>query len=167
VSTDEPIVTAIDQYLSHRQFRDDHHYEPIDWQERVWKTKDKLLKLQSECKDVNHNLVSWGEVNTLDDIIITIGVYEIPHFPKEQNYMWKMRRDKDPMIPLTIGNKWYQFLGPDGTFLHSGKVVVLLSNEGVLFVNEIGRRIRDVRLKNYKTYSTNSTESFVRNGFKF
>jgi hypothetical protein len=45
-----------------------------------------------------------------------------------------------------------------------GKVVVLLSEEGVLFANEIARRIYDERLKNYKTFST---ESFVRNGFKF
>jgi hypothetical protein len=149
MSTDEPIVTAIDHYLSHIQFRDDQKNESVDWQERVWKTKDKLLKLQSEFKDVNHNLVSWGELNTLDDLITTIGLYEIPHFPKEQNYMWKMRRDKDPMIPPTIGNKWYQFLGPDGTFLHSGKVVVLLSNEGVSFLNEITRRVRDAQLKNW------------------
>jgi hypothetical protein len=143
MNTDEPIVTAIDHYLSHIQFRDDQKNESVDWQERVWKTKDKLLKLQLECRDVDYDLVSWEELTTLDDLIITIGFYEIPHFPKEQNYMWKMRRDKDPMIPPTIGNKWYEYLGPSSTFVHSGKVVVLLSDEGVLFVNEIARRIRE------------------------
>jgi hypothetical protein len=143
MNTDEPIVTAIDHYLSHIQFRDDHHYETVDWQERVWKTKDKLLKLRRDCIDLTHNLISFGEINTLHDIIITIGFYEIPHFPKEQNYMWKMRRDKDPTIPPTIGNKWYEYLGPSSTFVHSGKVVVLLSDEGVLFANEIARRIYD------------------------
>jgi hypothetical protein len=149
MNTDEPIVTAIDHYLSHIQFRDDQKNESVDWQERVWKTKDKLLKLQLECRDVDYDLVSWEELTTLDDLIITIGFYEIPHFPKEQNYMWKMRRDKDPMIPPTIGNKWYEYLGPSSTFVHSGKVVVLLSDEGVLFVNEIASRIRDAQLKNW------------------
>jgi hypothetical protein len=141
MNTDEPIVTAIDHYLSHIQFRDDQKNESVDWQERVRKTKDKLLKLQLECRDVDYDL-DWEELTTLDDLIITIGLYEIPHFPKEQNYMWKMRRDKDPVIPPTIGNKWYEFLGPSSTFVHSGKVVVLLSDEGVLFANEIARRIR-------------------------
>lgn len=164
MSTNEPIITAIDHYLSHIQFRDDQKNESADWEKRVWDTRDKLQKLYNDCQGVDHNLVSYGETNTLHDLIITIGLYEIPHFPKEQNYMWKMRRHKDPLIPPTIGNKWYEFLGPDGTFLHSGKVVVLLSDKGVLFANEIARRIYDERLRKYVT---NSTESFVRNGFKF
>jgi hypothetical protein len=150
MSTNEPIVTAIDQYLSHQQFRDDHEYEPVDWQERVWKTKDKLLKLRRDCIDLTHNLISFGEINTLHDIIITIGFYEISSWTYIDGYVWKVRRDKEPTIPPTLGQQWYQFLGerpPNGIRCN---VVVLLSDEGVLFANEIARRIYDERLKNYR-----------------
>jgi hypothetical protein len=61
-----------------------------------------------------------------------------------------MRRHKDPMIPPIIGQQWYKYLGepfPNGAL---GKVVVLLSEEGVLFANEIVRRIYDERLRNYR-----------------
>lgn len=142
MNTDEPIVTAIDHYLSHIQFRDDQKNESVDWQERVWKTKDKLLKLQWECKDVNHNLLSWGELNTLDDLIITIGFYEISSWSYIDGYVWKVRRDKESTIPPTLGQQWYHYLGerpPNGVRC---SVVVLLSDEGVLFANEIARRIR-------------------------
>ena len=153
MSTEEHITTAIDHYLSHHQIREDIVDLPdegIDWEKRLWNTKDKLLKLQRDCKEIDHNLVSWGEVNTLDDIIITIGVYEIATFPDSQNYMWKMRRHKDPMIPPLIGQRWYKYLGEPFPMGALGKVVVLLSEEGVLFVNEIARRIYDERLKNYR-----------------
>jgi hypothetical protein len=153
MNTKEPIVTAIDHYLSHHQIREDIVDLPdegIDWEKRFWNTKDKLLKLQRDCKEIDHNLVSWGEVNTLDDIIITIGVYEIATFPDSQNYMWKMRRQKDPMIPPLIGQRWYNYLGEPFPMGALGKVVVLLSEEGVLFANEIARRIYDERLKNYR-----------------
>jgi hypothetical protein len=68
------------------------------------------------------------------------------------------------MIPPLLGQHWYNYLGEPFPLGALGKVVVLLSEEGVLFANEIARRIYDERLKNYKTFST---ESFVRNGFKF
>jgi hypothetical protein len=153
VSTDEPIVTAIDQYLSHQQFRDDHHYEPIDWQERVWKTKDKLLKLQWECRDVDYDLVSWEELTTLDDLIITIGFYEISSWSYIDGYVWKVRRDKESTIPPILGQQWYHYLGERPPIKKQYgvrcSVVVLLSDEGVLFANEIARRIRVSQLKNW------------------
>jgi hypothetical protein len=156
MSTDEPIVTAIDHYLSHHQIREDIVDLPdegIDWEKRFWNTKDKLLRLQRDCKEIDQNLVSWGEVNTLDDIIITIGVYEMSSLYFTNNPIhpvWTMRRHKDPMIPPIIGQQWYKYLGepfPNGAL---GKVVVLLSEEGVLFANEIARRIYDERLRNYR-----------------
>lgn len=156
MSTEEHITTAIDHYLSHHQIREDIVDLPdegIDWEKRFWNTKDKLLKLQRDCKEIDHNLVSWGEVNTLDDIIITIGVYEMSSLYSTNNPIhpvWTMRRHKDPMIPPIIGQQWYKYLGepfPNGAL---GKVVVLLSEEGVLFANEIARRIYDERLKNYR-----------------
>jgi hypothetical protein len=156
MSTDEHITTAIDHYLSNHQIREDIVDLPdegIDWEKRLWNTKDKLLKLQRDCKEVDHNLVSWGEINTLDDIIITIGVYEMSSLYSTNNPIhpvWTMRRHKDPMIPPIIGQHWYKYLGepfPNGAL---GKVVVLLSEEGVLFANEIARRIYDERLKNYR-----------------
>ena len=152
----EHITTAIDHYLSYHQIREDIVDLPdegIDWEKRFWNTKDKLLKLQRDCKEVDHNLVSWGEINTLDDIIITIGVYEMSSLYSTNNPIhpvWTMRRHKDPMIPPIIGQHWYKYLGepfPNGAL---GKVVVLLSEEGVLFANEIARRIYDERLKNYR-----------------
>jgi hypothetical protein len=142
MNTDEPIVTAIDNYLSHIQFRDDQKNESVDWQERVWKTKDKLLKLQWECRDVDYDLVSWEELTTLDDLIITIGFYEISSWSYIDGYVWKVRRDKESTIPPTLGQQWYHYLGerpPNGVRC---SVVVLLSDEGVLFANEIARRIR-------------------------
>lgn len=166
----EPISTAIDHYLSHHQIREDIVDLPddgIDWEKRVWDTKDKLQKLFDDCKDVSTKLVPFEESNTLHDLIITIGVYEMDalYFPGAPvQPIWKSRRHKDPMIPPMIGQRWYEYLGkrfPDGVF---GKVIVLLSDEGVLFANEIARRIYSERLRKYVT---NSTESFVRNGFKF
>jgi hypothetical protein len=159
MNTDEPITTAIDQYLSHHQIREDipDDYQGMmkqefgyDWEKRFWNTKDKLLKLQRDCKEVDHNLVSWGEVNTLDDIIITIGVYEIEPFPTEHKYIWKKKLQKDPTLPPLIGQRWYNYLGEPFPVGALGKVVVLLSEEGVLFANEIARRIYDERLKNYR-----------------
>ena len=156
MNTDEHITTAIDHYLSHHQIREDIVDLPdegIDWEKRFWNTKDKLLKLQRDCKEVDHNLVSWGEVNTLDDIIITIGVYEMSSLYSTNNPIhpvWTMRRHKDPMIPPLIGQRWYNYLGEPFPMGALGKVVVLLSEEGVLFVNEIARRIYDERLKNYR-----------------
>jgi hypothetical protein len=149
MNTDEPIVTAIDHYLSHIQFRDDQKNESVDWQERVWKTKDKLLKLQWECRDVDYDLVSWEELTTLDDLIITIGFYEISSWSYIDGYVWKVRRDKESTIPPTLGQQWYHYLGerpPNGVRC---SVVVLLSDEGVLFANEIARRIRCAQLKNW------------------
>lgn len=165
MNTVEPIVTAIDHYLSYHQIRSD--IPDLDdgnvvWDKRIWETKDKLLKLFKDCQGVDHNLVSFGETNTLSDIHQTIGFYEVESYGG--NYTWKVRRHKDETIPPTLGQHWYDYLGepfPHGAF---GGVVVLLSEEGVLFANEIARRIYDERLKNYKTFST---ESFVRNGFKF
>jgi hypothetical protein len=54
------------------------------------------------------------------------------------------------MIPPLIGQRWYNYLGEPFPVGALGKVVVLLSEEGVLFANEIARRIYDERLKNYR-----------------
>jgi len=149
----EPITTAIDHYLSHIQFRDDQKNESVDWQERVWKTKDKLLKLQLECRDVDYDLVSWEELTTLDDLIITIGFYEISSWSYIDGYVWKVRRDKESTIPPTLGQQWYHYLGERPPIKKQYgvrcSVVVLLSDEGVLFANEIARRIRVSQLKNW------------------
>lgn len=151
MSEDEPIVTAIDHYLSHYQIRNDlastiqqvrENKDTIDWEKRVWNTKDKLLKLRRDCIDLTHNLISFGEINTLHDIIITVGFYEISSWAYIDGYVWKVRRDKEPTIPPTLGQQWYHYLGerpPNGIRC---SVVVLLSDEGVLFANEIARRVR-------------------------
>ena len=130
----EPISTAIDHYLSNHQIREDIVDLPddgIDWEKRVSDTKDKLQKLYDEGfydkgrKDISHNLVSYGEANTLHVIMHTIGVYDIN--------------------PPLHYQRWCNYLGkpfPDGA---AGKVVVLLSDEGVLFANEIARRLKIVR----------------------
>jgi hypothetical protein len=153
MNTDEPITTAIDHYLSHHQNREDiplwsgmmTQEFGFDWEKRVWDTKDKLLKLQRDCKDIGleRNLISWGERNTLDDIILTVGFYEISSWSYIDGYVWKVRRDKEPTIPPTLGQQWYHYLGerpPNGVRC---SVVVLLSDMGVLFANEIARRIYD------------------------
>ena len=149
MSTDEPIVTAIDQYLSHQQFRDDDACETIGWQKRAWETKDKLLKLQLECRDIDHNLVSWAELNTIDGIILAVGFYQMSMWSYIDGYVWKVRRDKESTIPPTLGQQWYHYLGerpPNGVRC---SVVVLLNDEGVSFLNEITRRVRDAQLKNW------------------
>jgi len=158
MNTDEPITTAIDHYLSHYQnFRYDIPLQSgmmtqefgFDWEKRVWNTKDKLLKLQRDCKDIGleRNLISWGERNTLDDIILTVGFYEISTWSHIDGYVWKVRRDKEPTIPPTLGQQWYHYLGerPTDGIRSSNircSVAVLLSDEGVLFANEIARRVR-------------------------
>jgi hypothetical protein len=149
MNTDEHITTAIDNYLSHQQFRDDDACETIGWQKRAWETKDKLLKLQLECRDIDHNLVSWGELNTIDGIILAVGFYQMSMWPHIDGYVWRTMWDKDSTTLPTLGQHWYHYLGERPRNGIRCSVVVLLNDEGVSFLNEITRRVRDAQLKNW------------------
>ncbi len=140
--TTEVTHSPISHYLSHHQIRSD--IPDLDdgnvvWDKRVWETKDKLLKLFKDCQGVDHKVVSFEETNILSDIQQTIGFYYVESYGG--HYTWAVRRHKDKTIPPTRGFAWYNYLGepfPHGAF---GGVVVLLSDEGVLFANEIARRV--------------------------
>jgi hypothetical protein len=70
-----------------------------------------------------------------------IGVYFIPDIRDERTYLWsKITNFTDEINPV-LGNYWPSYFGSSTIADGSGRIVVVLSDEGVKWLNEIADKV--------------------------
>jgi|LakMenEpi03Aug12_release.lakeMendotaPanAssembly.Ray.scaffolds.fasta_scaffold430544_2 hypothetical protein len=67
-----------------------------------------------------------------------IGVYWVPPAKQGQPYLWYRR---EPDYHHSQGNEWYDYFGDDSITQSGGLVVVLLSDEGVKYLNKCAMKV--------------------------
>jgi hypothetical protein len=112
-----------------------------EYRQRTYATRGKITKVlrpfqmgQAYNDDVR-NLLDW-----LQD---AIGVYNVPDMfhvhLAELSYLWsKMTTNVDGGFE---GNYWHDYLGDKNIDTTGGRVVVVLSDEGVKWLNEIADKV--------------------------
>jgi hypothetical protein len=109
-----------------------------EYRQRTYTTRGKITKVlrpfqigQAYNDDVR-NLLGW-----LQD---AIGVYNVPDILNGRSYLWsKMTTNVDGGFE---GNYWHDYLGDKNIAAVGGRVVVVLSDEGVKWLNEIADKVK-------------------------
>ena len=121
---------------------------PADWEmndklieeyrQRTYATRGKITKVLRPFEfgqaynDSVRNLLGW-----LQD---AIGVYNVPDILNGRSYLWsKMSSNFDGGFE---GNYWHDYLGDKNIATDGGRVVVVLSDEGVKWLNEIADKVK-------------------------
>ena len=109
------------------------------------KMKNVITKDQREHRGVL--LTSFRREDFLTDkeriehLMDEIGVYWVPHVeqvPPSQPYLWYRR---EPNYHHSQGNEWYDYFGDESITYSGGLVVVLLSDEGVEYLNKCAMKV--------------------------
>jgi hypothetical protein len=110
-----------------------------EYRQRTYATRGKITKVlrpfeigQAYNDDVR-NLLGW-----LQD---AIGVYNIPDFLNGRSHSWNKLSSVNPDEHLR-GTGWHQYLGDPSIQNGGGRVVVVLSDEGVKWLNEIADKVK-------------------------
>ena len=75
----------------------------------------------------------------IEHLMDEIGVYWVPPVKQGQPYLWYRR---EPNYHHSQGNEWYDYFGDDSiTQSDGGLVVVLLSDEGVEYLNKCAMKV--------------------------
>ena len=109
-----------------------------EYLQRTYATRGKITKVLRPFEfgqaynDSVRNLLGW-----LQD---AIGVYNVPDIMDGRSYLWsKMTTNVDGGFE---GNYWHDYLGDKNIDTTGGRVVVVLSDEGVKWLNEIADKVK-------------------------
>ena len=108
-----------------------------EYRQRTFITRKKITKvlrpfeMGQAYNDSVRNLLGW--------IQDAIGVYNVHDFLENQS--WSKMSSVDPDQPL-LGTGWHQYLGDPSIQNGGGRVVVVLSDEGVKWLNEIADKVK-------------------------
>ena len=109
-----------------------------EYLQRTYATRGKITKVLRPFEvgqaynDSVRNLLGW-----LQD---AIGVYNVPDILNGRSYLWsKMTTNVDGGFE---GNYWHDYLGDKNIAAVGGRVVVVLSDEGVKWLNEIVDKVK-------------------------
>jgi len=118
-----------------------------EYHRRTYVTRGKITKvlrpfeIGQAYNDSVRNLLGW-----LQD---AIGVYDVPDKNRREvddilngrSYLWsKMTTNVDGGFE---GNYWHDYLGDENIATDGGRVVVVLSDEGVKWLNEIADKVKE------------------------
>jgi hypothetical protein len=110
-----------------------------EYLQRTYATRGKITKvlrpfeIGQAYNDSVRNLLGW-----LQD---AIGVYNIHDFLNGGSYPWHKVSSVNPDVILQ-GTGWPQYLGDPSIQNGGGRVVVVLSDEGVKWLNEIADKVK-------------------------
>ena len=111
-----------------------------EYLQRTYATRGKITKVlrpfeigQAYNDDVR-NLLGW-----LQD---AIGVYTVSDFLNGGSLSWSKMSSVNPGESLDVGTGWHQYLGDPSIQNGGGRVVVVLSDEGVKWLNEIVDKVK-------------------------
>ena len=138
--------TTISKYLQYAHTNLHSDYAPnVD---KVKRTREKLYNvIQRDVKEHGGVLLTLftrepdflTHKERIESIMNTIGVYRIPPISQKQSYLWN-RID----LPDYNSEKqdWYDYLGnPHIITTSGGMITVLLSDEGVKYMNECAMKV--------------------------
>jgi hypothetical protein len=108
-----------------------------EYRQRTYATRGKITKvlrpfeMGQAYNDSVRNLLGW-----LQD---AIGVYEVPDILNGRSYLWSKMSNFDGGFE---GNYWHDYLGDKNIATVGGRIVVVLSDEGVRRLNEIADKVK-------------------------
>jgi hypothetical protein len=112
-----------------------------EYRQRTYATRGKITKVLLPFQMGQAYTAEPGNFcNFLGWIQDAIGVYNVPDILNGRSYLWsKMTTNVDGGFE---GNYWHDYLGDKNIAAVGGRVVVVLSDEGVKWLNEIADKVK-------------------------
>ena len=139
--------TTISKYLQYAHTNLHSDYTPnVD---KVKRTREKLYNvIQRDVKEHDGVLLTLfrrepdflTHKERIESIMNAIGVYNVPDIMDGRSYLWHKITGND--IFPTHGDYWPSYLGNKEICSYGGRVVVVLSDEGVKWLNEIVDKVK-------------------------
>ena len=108
---------------------------------RIERTKKKIEFLMDSMKSSFYETPHQYKTRmNLEKLHHSIGLYKVPSFADDNSYLWS-RPDKDHDNTFHVGSVWFDYLGNPSIRLTGGYVVVMLSDEGVEYLNGIANMV--------------------------
>lgn len=110
-----------------------------EYRQRTYATRGKITKvlrpfeIGQAYNDSVRNLLGW-----LQD---AIGVYNVPSILNGRSHSWSKMSSVNPDESF-VGTGWPSYLGSQDIAIEGGCVVVVLSDEGVKWLNEIADKVK-------------------------
>ena len=140
---------TLERFISKRvhsiQFR--NLLSTLEWETTI---NEYLKRTENTCKKIDNLLRRFRMGPTYNpnvEVILgilynVIGVYFIPDIRDERPYLWsKITNFTDEINPV-LGNYWPSYFGSSTIADGSGRIVVVLSDEGVKWLNEIADKVK-------------------------
>jgi len=142
----ESIPTIAGKYLQSVQFLNDKSdkswtsHTIKEYRARTETTREKIDKVRTADK-IGRSL-AYLTSETLDALYNAIGVYDVPDILDGNSHVWR-KMTGDEINDNIIGMDWRDYLGDRNKILFGGgRIVVMLSPEGVKWLNGIADRVK-------------------------
>lgn len=84
---------------------------------------------------------SLTDTERIEHLMAEIGVYWVPPVKQGQPYLWYRREPDYHNSQTSTGKEWYDYFGDSSINQSGGLVVVLLSGEGVKYLNKCAMKV--------------------------
>ena len=116
-----------------------------EYRQRTSMTRKKIAKVFAMPARLFNDYVHYA-VGQIQD---AIGVYNIPDITNGNSHLWsKMASHEDGLL---LGYDWPYYLGDESITAGGGRVVVVLSDEGVKWLNGIAEKVKGYILEDVPT----------------
>jgi hypothetical protein len=106
------------------------------------------------------------DTERIEHLMAEIGVYWVPPVKQGQPYLWYRREPDYHHSQTSTGKEWYDYFGDSSINQSGGLVVVLLSDEGVEYLNKcamkVGFRPSPTRKKSEGEILDEEAENLIR-----